>query len=69
MAEFCSQCSLKLFKEDYKDLAGIAKRGGVAIVICEGCGGTQVNSDGQCVSLHCERHGTENTLLSKQARR
>jgi len=52
MAEFCRQCSIRNFQEDYKDFAGIAQNVGAAHVhvLCEGCGPCLVNNDGACVS-------------------
>lgn len=35
MADFCKQCSEKLFGEDFGDMANIADE---ARVLCEGCG-------------------------------
>lgn len=63
MADFCKQCSLDIFKEDFKELAGITKpeeqvAGQYAVVICEGCGPTLVDVDGACVSAGCmKKHG------------
>lgn len=66
MADFCKQCSEKLFGEDIGDLANITKpgdqaEGKYAVVICEGCGPIQVDVDGRCVSVDClEKHGSSN---------
>ena len=62
MADFCKQCSLDLFDEDFKELAGITKveswkNGLAANVICEGCGFIQVDPDGNCVSNDCIQKG------------
>lgn len=59
MADFCKDCSIKMFGEDTRDMAGICTKdddykGMVANVICEGCGPTIVNSEGECVSGDCE---------------
>lgn len=57
MADFCSQCSMENFGEDFHDHRDRTKRG-FRVVICEGCGITQVNSEGSCVSPDClRRHG------------
>jgi len=58
MARFCKQCSIDIFGEDFKELAGITteedwKSGMAAVVICEGCGSIQVDPDGNCVSAGC----------------
>jgi hypothetical protein len=44
MSDFCKQCSIKIFKEDFKDLAGLGQR---AEVLCEECGPIFVNMDGE----------------------
>ena len=44
MADFCKQCSLRIFGEDYRELADLitaedtAKGFVSSVVICEGCG-------------------------------
>ena len=58
MADFCRQCSTSIFREDFKDLAGISterdtSKGLFASVLCEGCGSIQVDHVGTCVSLDC----------------
>lgn len=65
MADFCKQCSLEIFGEDFKELAGqltekqVAK-GFVAKCICEGCGFTYVNNEGECVAPDClKKHGAK----------
>lgn len=63
MADFCHQCSITSFGEDFKDLAGITKpedfaQGKSCVVLCEGCGPCQVDPDGRCISDDCaEKHG------------
>ena len=63
MSSFCTQCSEEYFDKDYKDFAGIStaehtKNGMFAEVLCEGCGFTQVDRTGICVSLGCyKKHG------------
>lgn len=49
MAEFCKDCSIVLFGHDTKDLAGIARPGHLAMVLCEGCGFIIVDEDGKRV--------------------
>lgn len=53
MADFCKQCSMDLFGQDYGELAGLCKEGEIATAICEGCGFIQVNHLGECVT-DCE---------------
>lgn len=48
MADYCKQCSVQLFGEDYRELAGLCSPGEVAHVICEGCGFVTVDPDGVC---------------------
>ncbi len=40
MSDFCSECSLRDFGEDFGDMAGIARPGELVAVLCEGCGAT-----------------------------
>lgn len=61
MADFCKQCSITEFGEDYGDLAGLSTPEDTAaglypIVICEGCGVIQVNHLGECISSDCLEH-------------
>lgn len=53
MADFCKQCSIELFGEDFKDLAELVTeeeeaKHFVVTVLCEGCGPTDVNRAGEC---------------------
>lgn len=50
MADFCKQCSIVTFGEDYGDLTNAI---GVRQVLCEGCGPTTVASDGRCIQVDC----------------
>jgi len=65
MADFCKQCSIEDFGEDFGDMAGISteadtQAGRFAMVLCEGCGGIQVDHEGHCVTLDClKEHGLE----------
>jgi hypothetical protein len=65
MADFCKQCSIFDFGEDFEDLKGLltpeqVKTGLVVRVICEGCGPTYVNNDGECVYHGCiHKHGVK----------
>lgn len=54
MADFCKQYSLDLFGEDGKDFADLLSKsdfeqGNVAVVLCEECGSTYVDHEGNCV--------------------
>jgi len=53
MADFCKQCSVDLFGQDYEELKGLCKEGEMASAICEGCGFIHVNHLGECLS-NCE---------------
>lgn len=62
MADFCKQCSIDMFGEDFRELAGITteeewRQGFAALVICEGCGPIQVDPNGWCVSKDCGLSG------------
>lgn len=62
MADFCRQCSIDLFKEDFRDLAGLTEKkdwelGRAAAVICESCGFIQVDPEGNCASSGCLKNG------------
>jgi len=65
MADFCRQCSIDLFGDDYRDLADLSwpsdtRMGNYAPALCEGCGVTIVDHEGKCVSEHClKQHGKE----------
>lgn len=67
MADFCRQCSLADFGEDFGDLAGLSGPGDTAAglfcsVICEGCGHIQVDHAGNCMTLSCLEKGHPKTL-------
>ena len=58
MADFCKQCSIEIFGEDYGDLKGLStdkdtKEGKYPVVLCEECGPTHVDHEGRCVSPDC----------------
>lgn len=62
MADFCKQCSTDSFGQDYGDLAGITTKedqakGLYAVVLCEGCGPIQVDTEGACISKDCMCNG------------
>ena len=57
MADFCSQCARELLGEDCGDMRGLCGPGEVVSVLCEGCGGTLVDSEGRC-QFHEQSGGT-----------
>lgn len=72
MADFCKQCSIEIFGEDYQDLAydrgsklptpPVTENEGRVRVegwveLCEGCGPTLVNDEGECIYPLCKVHG------------
>ena len=69
MAEFCKQCSLDNFGEDFGDFADMRdvkltqeeKDEGMGwSVLCEGCGPTIVDDEGVCIATNClKKHGEE----------
>jgi hypothetical protein len=56
MADFCKDCSIKIFGEDSGDFRGLTttedwKNGYACVVLCEGCGGyIQVDPEGKRVT-------------------
>lgn len=63
MADFCKQCTVEIVDNCDNDFIGISTKedtikGLYAVVLCEGCGATQVDHTGKCVSPDCyEKHG------------
>lgn len=54
MADYCKQCSMEIFGEDFRELASIVSlqeeaEGLAANVLCEACGPTKVNNAGECL--------------------
>ena len=67
MADFCKDCSISMFGKDHRDLADITAKesdahGLASVVICEGCGVIQVNSEGECLSDDCLRRTGASSL-------
>lgn len=62
MSDFCKQCSIEIFGDDFRDMANITtkddiKKGLYANVLCEHCGPIQIDLDGQCITVGCyENH-------------
>lgn len=67
MAEFCKQCAQEMFPLDSRlaegDFVGTTTpdeeaQGLYAVVLCEGCGRIQVDSNGCCITYDClKAHG------------
>lgn len=58
MADFCKQCSIKLFGEDFGDLSDLLEDDdNWADVLCEGCGRTRVDRAGKCIGQCLKNHG------------
>ena len=62
MADYCQQCSIDQFDQDFRELAGITsvaawEQDKACAVICEGCGFIQVDPEGRCVTEDCSLHG------------
>lgn len=62
MADFCKQCSIETFGEDFGDLKGLSMpehtaQGLYMTALCEGCGPIQVDHEGVCVSEDCIEKG------------
>jgi len=62
MSDFCKQCSIEVFGEDSKDLAGLGggeklKEGMGWSALCEGCGSIVVDEEGACCAGYCKKHG------------
>ena len=59
MSEFCKQCATVVGVDTR--FAGLTSpedwaAGSAKVVLCEGCGPTQVGPQGQCVSSDCDLH-------------
>ena len=58
MANFCKQCSIEHFGEDFEDHKGRCEAGQILIGTCEGCGRTVMDHTGRCINMDCLRkHG------------
>jgi hypothetical protein len=58
MADFCKQCSIDIFGEPGIDLADLltpeeAAQGMCVSALCEGCGPTRVDIEGNCLEYDC----------------
>lgn len=64
MADFCKQCSEQLFGQDFGDFKNLSPQDcltadSFAVVLCEGCGTTQVDNSGRCIHHENEHHAEE----------
>ena len=62
MADFCKQCSIATFGEDFGDLKGLGNGEVLPIdhgwlCLCEGCGTIIVDDEGNCISKDCLENG------------
>ena len=66
MAEFCKQCAEEAWgpetESDFKGAIGKAEsdNGWRIVALCEGCGITYVNHEGECTSPDCNKHHGKN---------
>lgn len=61
MSAYCKQCSIELFGEDCRNFYMLTtpeetEAKVFSTVQCSGCGETQVNHEGECVSPNCSKH-------------
>lgn len=61
MADFCKQCSIDIFGEDFGDLKGIGDGTPLApgmgwLALCEDCGDAIVDDEGVCIADNCAKH-------------
>lgn len=61
MADFCQECSIKIFDEDFGDLKALpgTEKGGEVSALCEGCGFIVVDGDGKRVAQFDEDYWRE----------
>lgn len=66
MSDFCRQCSLEIFGEDFENFKGLTTttipvESVLWEVLCEGCGKTLVNNKGECINPYClKKHREQN---------
>jgi len=51
MADFCQECSIKMFGEDFKDMASDIADDQMVRGICEGCGFIWVDKNGKRIDF------------------
>lgn len=62
MADFCQQCSIAFFGEDFGGMKGLGNGKPFApdrryFVFCESCGPVFVDDNGRCCSIDCAEQG------------
>jgi hypothetical protein len=60
MTSYCKQCSEDAGNDGWR----VAAAGQTAAVLCDGCGLTLVDSEGNCVRPDCALHGAEQGLAT-----
>lgn len=73
MADFCKECSIANFGQDFRDLAGLVPEDilatgiqAVAIVLCECCGPISVDNEGKRTTEVFDKHCSCALLLGKR---
>lgn len=54
MADFCKECSERLFDKDFGDMANLCGDGEMVGVLCEGCGYIWVDKNGKRIDFEDE---------------
>ena len=54
MADFCHECSIQMFGEDFKDFASDINDDQMRQALCEGCGFIWVDKDGKRIDFEDE---------------
>lgn len=65
MAEFCEQCAHELGLSSDEDFFTSGQSDDVLIVLCEGCGPTNVDGYGVCI-YDCEKHHSSAALAEAE---
>lgn len=55
MADFCKQCSILMFGEDFGDLKAVTDAD-TEISVCEGCGVIRTDREGKCLDHTDQEH-------------
>jgi hypothetical protein len=68
MADYCKQCSEYYFHKDFEDAKSLStpedtEKGLYAEFLCEGCGVTLVNHNGECVD--CPKEGYKGQTIPR----
>jgi len=54
MADFCQQCSIRVFGKDMKDFDNLCNSEETIKVLCEGCGVIWIDKDGKRIVFNDE---------------